>query len=90
MKIASIAVSESNQKLGLWAFQVIRWVGTQLQSWHRKIDRGGFMNSLKVLENSLFWQKVVFKESKNPIQKARVSKNIEKLTAQIAALTKGE
>jgi hypothetical protein len=48
------------------------------------------MNSLKVLENSLFWQKVVLKESKNPIQKARVSKNIEKLTAQIAALTKGD
>jgi hypothetical protein len=48
------------------------------------------MNSLKVLENSLFWQKVVFKESKNPIQKARVSKTIEKLTAQIAAIIKGE
>lgn len=48
------------------------------------------MNSLKVLENSLYWQQVVLKQSKDPIQKARVSQTIQKLSAQIAALNKGE
>ena len=48
------------------------------------------MNSLKVLENSLYWQQVVLKQSKDPIQKARVSQAIQKLSAQIAAQTKGE
>jgi len=46
--------------------------------------------NIKVLENSLYWQQVVLKQSKDPIQKARVSQAIQKLSAQIAALSKGE
>lgn len=45
--------------------------------------------NIKVLENSLFWQKVVLKESKNPKQIERVKKTVEKLEAQLANLMKG-
>ena len=43
-------------------------------------------NSLKTLENSLYWQKVVFKQSRNQKQKERVKARIDKLEAEIAKL----
>jgi hypothetical protein len=46
------------------------------------------MTSLKVLENSLFWQKVVLKQSQNPAQIERVKRAIVKLEAQIKEQTK--
>ena len=44
------------------------------------------MNSIKVIENSLYWQQVVLKESRNPVQIARVKKAIVKLEAQLSQL----
>jgi len=44
------------------------------------------MNNIKVIENSLFWQQVVLKKSRNPIQIARVKKVIVKLEAQLSQL----
>jgi hypothetical protein len=44
--------------------------------------------NIKILENSLYWQKVVLKQSRDPVQKARVKKAIIKLENQIL-LTKG-
>jgi hypothetical protein len=46
--------------------------------------------NIKVLENSLHWQKVVLAQSHVPAQKERARIAIEKLTAQIKAITKGE
>lgn len=46
------------------------------------------MTSLKVLENSLFWQKVVLKQSQNPVQIERVKRAIASLEAQIKEQTK--
>ena len=43
-------------------------------------------NSLKTLENSLYWQKVVFKQSRDQKQKERVKARIDKLEAEIAKL----
>jgi len=48
------------------------------------------MNSLKVLENSLHWQKIVLAQSHVPAQKERARTAIEKLSAQINAIKKGE
>jgi hypothetical protein len=47
------------------------------------------MNSLKVLENSLYWQQVVLQQSHIPAQKERARVAIEKLSAQINAIKKG-
>ena len=44
------------------------------------------MTSLKVLENSLFWQRHVLKQSQNPVQIERVKRAIVKLEAQIKEL----
>jgi hypothetical protein len=44
------------------------------------------MNSIKVIENSLYWQQVVLKESRNPVQIVRVKKAIVKLEAQLSQL----
>jgi hypothetical protein len=49
-------------------------------------NMGLIMTSLKALETSLYWQKVVLKQSKDPKQKARVRLAIEKLTSQINQL----
>ena len=46
------------------------------------------MTSLKVLENSLFWQRQVLKQSQNPVQIERVKRAIVKLEAQIKEQTK--
>ena len=46
------------------------------------------MTSLKVLENSLFWQKQVLKQSRDPVQIERVKRAIIKLEAQIKEQTK--
>ena len=43
-------------------------------------------NSLKTLENSFYWQKVVFKQSRDQKQKERVKTRIDKLEAEIAKL----
>lgn len=48
------------------------------------------MNSLKVLENSLYWQEVVLKQSHIPAQKERARVAIEKLSAQINAIKQGK
>jgi hypothetical protein len=45
--------------------------------------------NLKVLENSLYWQQVVLKESHIPAQKERARIAIAKLSAQIEQLKKG-
>ena len=41
------------------------------------------MQSIKSLENDLYWQKYVLANSKNPIQKKRVQAAIVRLQAQI-------
>ena len=40
-------------------------------------------NSLKTLETSLYWQKVVLSQSKDPKQKERAKRAINKLTDEI-------
>jgi len=42
--------------------------------------------SLTILENSLYWQKVVFNQSCNVVQKQRVWQRIVKLEQQIAQI----
>jgi hypothetical protein len=42
--------------------------------------------NIKVLENSLYWQEVVLKQSHIPAQKERARQAIQKLTAQINAI----
>ena len=44
------------------------------------------MNTLKALQTSLYWQCVVYKQSKDPKQKERVKSAIAKLETQIKAL----
>jgi hypothetical protein len=44
---------------------------------------------IKTLENSLYWQQVVLKQSRDPVQIARVKKAIVKLENDILAI-KGE
>jgi hypothetical protein len=44
------------------------------------------MTTLKALEDSLYWQQVVYRDSKDPAQRERVKARIAKLEAQIAAL----
>jgi len=44
------------------------------------------MTSLKSLENSIFWQNYVLKQSKDPVQKQRCIAAIERLQAQIKQL----
>jgi hypothetical protein len=46
--------------------------------------------NIKVLENSLYWQEVVLKQSHIPAQKERARAAIEKLSAQINAIKKGK
>jgi hypothetical protein len=46
--------------------------------------------NLKVLENSLYWQEVVLRESHIPAQKERARQAIAKLSAQINAIKKGK
>jgi hypothetical protein len=46
------------------------------------------MTSLKVLENSLFWQRHVLSQSRDPVQIERVKRAIVKLEAQIKEQTK--
>jgi len=43
------------------------------------------MTTLKALENSLYWMQVVYKQSTDPVQRARVKARIAKLEAEIAA-----
>lgn len=45
--------------------------------------------NIKTLENSLYWQRVVLKQSRNPVQIARVKKAIAKLENNILTI-KGE
>ena len=47
--------------------------------------KGGYMN-IKTLENSLYWQQVVLKQSRDPVQIERVKQAIIKLQQQIANL----
>ena len=42
--------------------------------------------SLTILENSLYWQKVVFNQSRDVVQKKRVWQRIVKLEQQIAQI----
>jgi len=42
--------------------------------------------SLTILENSLYWQKVVFNQSRDVVQKQRVWQRIVKLEQQIAQI----
>jgi hypothetical protein len=42
--------------------------------------------NIKTLENSLYWQQVVFKQSRDPVQIARVKKAIAKLENEILNL----
>jgi hypothetical protein len=44
------------------------------------------MTSIKTLENSIYWQNVVLKQSKCPKQKERVRQSIARLEAQLQAL----
>jgi hypothetical protein len=44
------------------------------------------MTSIKTLENSIYWQNVVLKQSKCPKQKERARQAIAKLEAQLKAL----
>jgi hypothetical protein len=43
---------------------------------------------IKTLENSLYWQQVVLKQSRDPVQIARVKKAIAKLENQILDIRK--
>jgi hypothetical protein len=47
----------------------------------------GYMD-IKTLENSLYWQQVVLKQSRDPVQIARVKKAIAKLENQILDIRK--
>ena len=40
-------------------------------------------NSIKVIENSIFWQQHVHDNSKNPVQKARCLNAIESLLSEL-------
>jgi hypothetical protein len=42
--------------------------------------------NINILENSLYWQKVVLAKSKDHIQKQRVQQRIAKLEQQIAQI----
>jgi len=42
------------------------------------------MTTLKALEDSLYWQRVVYQQSTDPVQRERVKARIAKLEAQIA------
>jgi hypothetical protein len=42
--------------------------------------------NIKTLENSLYWQQVVLKQSRDPVQIARVKQAIIKLQQQIVNL----
>jgi hypothetical protein len=44
------------------------------------------MTTLKALEDSLYWMRVVYRQSTDPTQRERVKARIAKLEAQIAAL----
>lgn len=46
------------------------------------------MTSLKALETSLFWQRHVLSQSRDPVQIERVKRAIAKLEAQIKEQTK--
>jgi len=43
------------------------------------------MTTLKALVTSLYWMRVVYRESTNPVQRERVKARIAKLEAEIAA-----
>jgi len=43
------------------------------------------MTTLKALEDSLYWQRVVYRDSKDQAQRERVKARIAKLEAEIAA-----
>ena len=43
------------------------------------------MTTLKSLETSLYWMRVVYRDSKDPVQRERVKARIAKLEAEIAA-----
>lgn len=43
------------------------------------------MTTLKALETSLYWMRVVYRDSKDPVQRERVKARIAKLEAEIAA-----
>jgi len=43
------------------------------------------MTTLKALETSLYWQRVVYRQSTEQAQRERVKARIEKLEAEIAA-----
>ena len=43
------------------------------------------MTTLKALKDSLYWQRVVYRDSKDPVQRERVKARIAKLEAEIAA-----
>ena len=45
------------------------------------------MNCKKVLENSIYWQRHVFTYSREPKQKERAKKAIEKLTKELEMLS---
>lgn len=44
------------------------------------------MTTLKALETSLYWMRVVYRDSRDPTQRERVKARIARLEAQIAAL----
>jgi hypothetical protein len=44
----------------------------------------------KALKNSLYWQRQVYSQSRDPVQKERCAKAIEKLKAQIEETKKNE
>jgi hypothetical protein len=43
------------------------------------------MTTLKALETSLYWMRVVYRDSKDPVQRERVKARIAQLEAEIAA-----
>lgn len=45
------------------------------------------MTSAKTLENSIYWQKHVLTHSKDPKQKERAQKAIERLTEQLKTIS---
>ena len=45
------------------------------------------MNTQKTLENSIYWQRHVLSQSKDPKQKERATKAIEKLTEELKMLS---
>ena len=42
------------------------------------------MTTLKALETNLYWMQVVYRDSKDPVQRERVKARIAKLEAEIA------